>query len=89
MGILWIFSLSFVLTFSSAFAAQSVQEEEVKTEERCLVRCSSHEIFLPTRKEELQLLVISKEKPFTTPLTSVEPEVSRLYALYCQWVFYG
>ena len=69
MRILWIFSLSFVLTFSSAIATQSIQEEEVKTEERCLVKSSSFQLTFP-EKEEPGRLSHQVKKHFISPLAS-------------------
>ncbi|WP_258100811.1 hypothetical protein [Marinoscillum pacificum] len=82
-----ILSLSFVLTFSSAFAAQTVEEEEVKTEERHLIKTTCFQFVHPV-KEEQSFLPKPTYQSYNIVQASATIDAPKIYLLHCQWVFY-
>lgn len=82
-----IFSLAFMLAFSPVFAQQNIQEEEVKTEEKCLVGTSVFQTILPVNKQEKQRFSQVRVL-FETSKKLIIQGVSKKYVLHCQWIFY-
>tara|TARA_B100000508_G_C11397990_1_gene246807 strand:- start:68 stop:346 length:279 start_codon:yes stop_codon:yes gene_type:complete len=82
-----ILSLSFVLTFSSAFAAQTVEEEEVKTEERHLIKTTCFQFVNPD-KEEQSFFPKPVYQSHDIVQVSTTIDTPKIYLLHCQWVFY-
>ncbi len=82
-----LFSLAFMLAFSPVFAQQSIQEEEVKTEERCLIGTSAFQATYPFRSLQANNFSPVSDH-FDKTILPISRDVLKRYVLHCQWIFY-